>query len=187
MTFLSDAALERIGFGTLGSEVSVSDRASIYNPACIALGDHTRIDDFSILSAGPEGIEIGRFVHVACHCSIQGAGRIVLDDFAGLSSHSAIYSSTDDFSGGSMTGPTVDDRYRNVNTAAVIIGRHVIIGAGTVILPGVTIATGAAVGAQSLVVEDCEEFWLYGGIPARKLKQRRRDLLRLEQEFLRSP
>ncbi len=184
MTFLSEPALRAIGFRRLGADVKVSDRAAIYNPDRISIGDHARVDDFCILSAGSGGIKIDRFVHVACHCSIIGEGRIVLEEFAGLSSHSAIYSSTDDFSGRSLTGPLVDDRWRDVTTAPVTLGRHVIVGAGTVIVPGVTIGRGAAVGAQSLVVEDCEEFWLYAGVPARKRKERHRDLLRLEEEFL---
>jgi len=50
-------------------------------------------------------------------------------------------------------------------------------------LPGVTLAEGAAVGALSLVRADCQAFGVYGGTPAKLLRDRKRDLLELEREF----
>jgi galactoside O-acetyltransferase len=67
-----------------------------------------------------------------------------------------------------------------VSIAPVSIGRHVIIGSGSIILPGVTIAEGASIGALSLVKRDCESFTIYGGVPARRLGDRSRELLALE-------
>lgn len=45
------------------------------------------------------------------------------------------------------------------------------IGINSTILQGVTIGEGTVIGANSLVVEDCEPNSLYVGIPARKIKQ----------------
>ena len=52
-------------------------------------------------------------------------------------------------------------------TGPVVIGRDVMVGANTTILPGVTIADGAVVSAHSLVNSDVEGF--VGGVPARPL------------------
>jgi dTDP-4-amino-4,6-dideoxy-D-glucose acyltransferase len=68
----------------------------------------------------------------------------------------------------------------------VIIGKHVIVGSGSVILPGVTLEIGVAVGALSLVNKNCSEFSVYMGTPAKKIKERKRDLLELEKQFLNS-
>ncbi len=181
MPFLDVGRLENVGFKKVGREVKISDRCSIYNPQNISLGDFTRIDDYCILSAGKDGIDIGSYVHIACYCSLQGEGIIVLQDFVNLSSRIAIYSSSDDFSGESLTNPTIPDRYRNVISGPVIIERHVIIGAGSVVLPGVRIGTGAAIGAMSFVKTGCDPFGMYAGIPARKVKDRSRRLLELEK------
>lgn len=52
-------------------------------------------------------------------------------------------------------------------TGPVVIGRDVMVGANTTILPGVTIADGSVVSAHSLVNSDVEGF--VGGVPARPL------------------
>ena len=46
------------------------------------------------------------------------------------------------------------------------------IGAGSIILAGVTIRKGAVIAAGSVVNRDVEGFAIYGGIPAKKLKSR---------------
>lgn len=181
---LSQEALEQMGFAALGAGVSISDRASFYGAARIKLDDHVRIDDFCVISAGEGGVEIGQHVHVAVFTLLIGAGRIVLGDFANISSRVSIYSSSDDYSGASMTNPTVPDAYKCVHSAPVSIGRHVIIGSGSVILPGLTLEVGVAVGALSLVKSDCKAFGIYAGNPASRVRERKRDLLELERQFL---
>lgn len=52
-------------------------------------------------------------------------------------------------------------------TGPVVIGRDVMVGANTTILPGITIADGSVVSAHSLVNSDVEGF--VGGVPARPL------------------
>jgi galactoside O-acetyltransferase len=183
---LGRTELERMGFASLGQDVQLSDRAAIYGAGRIALGDHARIDDFCVLSAGEGGIAIGRHVHVAVFCSLIGAAGIELEDFAGLSARVSIYSSSDDYSGSALTNPTVPAEFAHVAHAPVRLGRHVIVGAGSVVLPGVTLHEGAAVGALSLVSRDAEAFTVYSGVPARRIGPRSRALLEVEQRFLAS-
>jgi acetyltransferase-like isoleucine patch superfamily enzyme len=184
MAFLSQEELVALGFKHLGRNVLISDKASIYGAANISIGDFSRIDDFCILSAGAGGIKLGRNVHIACFVSLIGHAAIEVQDFAGLSGRVAVYSSSDNFSGSVLTGPTVSSEYTDVKHKAVHIGRHVIIGAGTIILPGVTLQEGVSIGALSLVNRNCEAFKIYVGSPVRYVKERKRDLLALEQEYL---
>ena len=186
MAFLSRAQLDDMGFAKLGSNVHISDKASIYNPGGIVIGNNVRIDDFSVISAGEGGVEIGDYVHIAVFCSLIGAGRITLSDFVGVSSRVSVYSSNDDYTGAALTGPLVPNELRKVRSADVFFEKHVIVGAGSVILPGVTLKEGAAVGALSLVAKDCEEFTVYSGVPAKPLKVRKRNLKALELELLKS-
>ena len=184
MSIYTETELQDIGFAHCGRDVRISRKASIYNPGNITIGSHVRIDDFCVLSAGDGGIEICSYVHIAVYCSLIGAGNIKLEEFSGLSSRVTIYSSNDDYSGEFLTNPTVSKQFTNVSHKGVHIGRHVIVGSGSVILPGVELEQGVAIGALSLVQNRCEEFWIYQGVPARRIKERKRDLLALEVQFL---
>jgi galactoside O-acetyltransferase len=183
MAFLDRESILRMGFASVGGGVSISDKASFYNCGQISLGNNVRIDDFCVLSAGNGGISIGNWIHIAVYSSLIGSGAISLGDFANLSSKVAIYSSTDDFSGEWMTNPTVPAYLTGVVHSDVTIGRHVIIGAGSVVLPGVTLGDCVAVGALSLIKNDCEPFGIYAGTPARKIGERKRRILELEKKI----
>ncbi len=177
-------AIAKMGFKQVGKNVLLSEKSSYYNTSNIVILDNSRIDDFCIISAGVGGILIGRNVHIACYCSLIGSATITLDDFAGISSKTAIYSSNDDYSGEYLTGPTVPMQFRNVNQAPVRIGKHVIVGSGSVILPGVTINDISAVGALSVVNKDVLTGQVVGGTPAKFIKVRSTGLLNLEQQYL---
>lgn len=184
MAMLSREAIAQMGFASVGENVQISDRASFYGAARIAIGDDVRIDDFCVLSAGVIGINIGQHVHIGVYASLIGAGKILLSDFCNISSRVSIYSSNDDYSGATMTNPTVPVAYTGVTHADVFLGRHVIVGSGSVILPGVTLEEGVAVGALSLVNKSCTAFGIYSGNPAQRISERKRDLLELERVFL---
>lgn len=184
MAMLSPEAIKLMGFAHVGSNVMISERASIYAPSKISIGDNVRIDDFCVLSAGEGGIQIGNYVHIAVYSSLIGAGKITLSDFCNISSRVSIYSSNDDYSGVKMTNPTVPSQYTGVTHADVFLGKHVIIGSGSIILPGVTLEEGVAVGALSLVNKNCTAFNVYAGCPASQIKERKRDLLKLEQQLI---
>jgi acetyltransferase-like isoleucine patch superfamily enzyme len=183
MAFLSQSDVEKLGFRSVGWPVFLSDKASVHGAERISIGSYVRIDDFSVLSAGHGGIEIGSFIHVATGASLIGAELIHLGDFCNLSGRVSIYSSNDDYSGWTMTNPMVPEHLKNVDSRPVRIGRHVIIGAGTVVLPGVTISNGAAIGALSLVNKDVPDLEIHGGVPARYLGARSSSIFELEKKI----
>ena len=78
----------------------------------------------------------------------------------------------------------VPERYKKVSHDPVFLGKHVIVGSGSVILPGVTLHEGVAVGALSLVKCDCAAFGIYVGTPAKRVRARSRKLLDLEKQFM---
>jgi dTDP-4-amino-4,6-dideoxy-D-glucose acyltransferase len=184
MPYLSEDELLRLGLASCGRDVRISSRASLYRPELISIGDHVRIDDFCVLSAGAGGIVIGSYIHLGVFTSLIGAGRITLEDFVNVSSRVSIYSSNDDYSGTWMTSPVIPSEYTNVSSEHVSVGRHTIIGSGSVILPGVTLGTAVAIGALSLVNRSCDEFGVYGGVPAKRIGDRKRSLLEVERRFL---
>ena len=83
-----------------------------------------------------------------------------------------------------LTNPTIPSEYKREIRMPVHIGRHCIVGTHSVIFPGVTLSEGCSVGTLSLVLKTTEPWSVYVGIPARRIKERRRDLLELEKDYL---
>lgn len=182
MPFLSQQQLESMGFRSLGRNVRISDKAAIYNPEQIEIGDHSRIDDFCVVSGK---VSIGRNVHIAVFCNVAGGSEgITFEDFSGLAYGCHVFSQSDDYTGRTLTNPTVPAQFKREFKKAVRLGRHCIVGTNSLIFPGVILAEGCSVGAMSMVTKSTEEWGVYSGIPARRLKDRKRDLLVLEQAYL---
>lgn len=57
-------------------------------------------------------------------------------------------------------------------TKPTVIGDDVWIGAGSIIMSGVTIGDGAIIAAGSIVTKDVDPYCIYGGNPAKKIKDR---------------
>ena len=173
--------------GSVGENVSVNRSVIFYAPKNVHLGSNVRIDGYCILTAGSAGLIIDEHVHISAYCFLVGAGgKIHLQAFSGVASRSTLYAATDDFREGYLTGPTVPNKYRNVHGGDITLGRHGLIGAGSIVLPGVSIGEGAAVGAMSLVRKDVPPYAIVAGNPLRTLGHRSEDRLRqLELEFMR--
>ena len=174
--------LQHLGLKSVGRNVSLSRKASIYSPEDIVIGDNVRIDDFCILSGN---IVLRNYIHIAPYCGLfGGAYGIEMQDFSTLSSRCAVYALSDDYSGQAMTNPTIPNEYRNVSGGRVVFERHVIVGTGSTVLPGVTLHEGASVGSMTLVNRSLEAWSIYIGSPCRKLRDREKKLLEAERRFL---
>ncbi|MFC0414203.1 acyltransferase [Cytobacillus solani] len=184
MSFYTSEELKKIGFKNFGENIKISKKCSIYSPESIEIGNNVRIDDFCLLSGGEKGIKIGSNIHIAAFSAIYGEGGVLLEDFCTLSSRVILYSLTDDYSGLSMTNPTVPKEYTGVIKAPITISKHVIIGTNSTVLPNVVIGEGSAIGAHSLVTKNINSWGIYAGIPAKKIKDRSKVLLNKELKML---
>ncbi|NTZ71459.1 acyltransferase [Pseudomonas protegens] len=184
MAFLTETQLLDMGFKKLGKNVKISDKAAIYNCDRISIGDNTRIDDFCVISGT---VTLGRNVHIAIFCNVAGGEPgVTMEDFSGLAYGCQIFAQSDDYTGKTLTNPTVPAAYKNEAKAAINIGRHVIVGTSSLVLPGVDLAEGCAVGAMSMVTKSTEQWGIYFGIPAKRIKNRSQKLLELEAAYLAS-
>ena len=182
MAFYSLNELNNFGFKLLGKNVLISTRCAIYRPGEMEIGNNVRIDDFCLLSGK---IIIGNNVHIAAYCNISaGECSVTFDDFSGLAYGCHVFTGSDDYSGKTMTNPTVPLKYKGLKESDVFLGRHVIVGTNSVIFPGVYLAEGCAVGALSMVTKSTEPWYTYFGAPAKKLRRRSKKLLDLEKKYL---
>jgi len=180
-SFYSENELKDIGFYNYGTNILISRKVSIYGAEIIIIGDNVRIDDFCILSGK---INLGNYIHIAAYTALYGGDKgIVIQDFVNISSRASIYSISDDYSGETMTNPMIPDKFKNVQSEEVIIERHVIIGSGCVILPGIVLREGSSFGAMTLINRSSEPWSINAGIPFNKIKDRSKNLLNLEKDF----
>jgi acetyltransferase-like isoleucine patch superfamily enzyme len=180
--YYTKAELEKVGFKSLGQNVSISRTTRIYLPEYMSIGDNSMVDDFCVLSGN---LEIGRNVHIAHGCRVIGGREgIGMADFSGLAFGVTIFAQSDDYGGNALTNPTVPMKFRKITRARVELGRHVIIGTSSVVFPGVICGEGSSVGSFSMVTKSTEPWSIYFGIPAKKIKARCRNMLELETEYL---
>jgi galactoside O-acetyltransferase len=171
-------------FASIGTNVRIDPDARIFCPDYVSIGSNVRIDSGVILSAS-HPIIIGDYVHLAAGAKIfASGGEVLISDFAAISADAKIYSASDDYVSGSLTNPTVPEEFKDLQTGTVRLMPHAIVGAGSVILPGVTMGFGSAAGALSLIRSNVPEGVVVAGIPARKIAERNLDRLReLEAAF----
>jgi galactoside O-acetyltransferase len=91
----------------------------------------------------------------------------------------------DDYISG-IGSPTIPFEFKgNVTYGKIHLSELTIVGSNSVILPNVTLGEGSALGALSLANSDIQRWWLYAGIPAKKIKKRKKNyILKQKKEFL---
>ena len=176
--------LRSLGFAHLGDNVMVARNCTIVGLGNIYIGDNVRIDGMTTIAAAQGHCRIGRNIHIGGGGHLACAGGLDIEDFCNLSQGVKIYTISDDYSGAAMTNPTVPAAFTNVTRAPVTLHRHVIVGSGSVVLPGVTLGEGVAVGALSLVTRSQDPWTICAGSPARRIRDRSRALLELEQAYI---
>lgn len=181
--YLSIDKLIKMGIKILGNNIKVSKLARIYNPTNLTLHSNIRIDDFTILS-GKGKINIGNYVHIGSHSFISSYENITLQDYSGISSGVKLFGSSDDYSGNFMTNPTIPSEFLGTKTGNIELEKHVIIGAGSIVLPNIIIKEGTAIGCLSLINKTTEPWKIYAGNPGKIIKDRNKNCLTLEKKFL---
>jgi acetyltransferase-like isoleucine patch superfamily enzyme len=182
MAWLNEEQLQELSFRKLGKNVKISDKASLYDTHLMEIGDNSRIDDFCVISGR---VVLGRNVHIAVFCNVAGGSEgVTLEDFSGLAYGCHVFSQSDDYSGASLTNPTIPTEFKKEKKEKVQIGKHCIVGTNSIILPGVAMGEGSSLGAMSMLTKSCEPWSIYFGIPAKKLKNRKQTLLEMEKLYL---
>ncbi len=183
--YYNEEELAGFGFKSIGTNVKIAKNCTIIGLSNISIGSNIRIDGNTTIIVPATGwLEIGSYIHIGGYCFLSAGNGITLKDFSGLSQGVRIYSRSDDYSGMYLCNPTVPEKFTNITGGAVTLNKHVVIGSGTVIMPKVTIGEGSAVGAQSLVTLSLNPWGVFFGCPVKRIKDRSRQLLELEEELV---
>lgn len=175
--------LKKFGFKKVGKNVKIAKNCTILGLKNISFGNDIRIDSNVVIAATKGYLKLGSYIHIGVGSYLNCEGGITLSNFSGLSQNVHVYSSSGDFSGNSLNHPTVPKKYQISKIAPVILKEHVVVGTGSVILPGVTIGNGTSIGALTFVPLSLKEWGVYFGIPARKIEERSKKVLEIEKKF----
>jgi acetyltransferase-like isoleucine patch superfamily enzyme len=134
----------------MGEGVRIGQSVRIRHPERVSIDDGTIIDDFAYISCGAT---IGKNCHISAHSTISGGdAHFYMGDRSTLSSHCSVHCSSSDYRKKSMDLPSVPEEQRyGGRTEDVTIGKEVVVGAHSCILPGAILPDGSAFGAYSLI------------------------------------
>lgn len=113
-------------------------------------------------------IKVGKNFGVNSGTYINGVGEIEIGNYVLLGNNVTISSGVHPIEGDT---PTIFER--KTIPKKIIIEDDVWIGAGAIIMPGVKLAKGTVVGANSIVTKDTEEYSVVIGSPAKMIRKRR--------------
>jgi putative colanic acid biosynthesis acetyltransferase WcaF len=114
----------------------------------------------------PKQLSIGDRCVVAERCVLDARGGITLEDDVVLASDVQLRTADHD-----PSAPDFTARFR-----PIVVRRYAWLGTRCLLLGGVTIGYGGVVAAHALAVEDVPEYTVVGGVPAKPIAQRSRDL-----------
>ena len=143
-------------------------RAFLYkNVFLMKIGKGTKIRGFVELIA-PWNIEIGNNSMLGQECKLDGRKGLYIGNNVNISDCTAIWTEQHDIN---------DENFAcNDKGGKVTIKDRVWLGFRTIVLPKVNINEGVVLASGAIATKDCEEFSLYAGIPAKKIKDRTKNL-----------
>ena len=118
----------------------ISDTVFFYHPESIKISDNVFVWHYTILDGTGIGAWVGIFTH-SSHFAIRLYGRHYQE--------------------------VPESEKKGYPVAPVRIGKYVFVGAGSKILPGVSLGDGALISAGSLVNRDVRDFDVVAGNPAK--------------------
>ncbi len=164
-----------------GKNVIIGKTVRIRYPELVEIGDNVIIDDFTYISTS---LYIAGDVHISAGAKLIGGrnAAITFGQFSTLAPNVVLSAGSDDYLAG-MATPLVPTELKGDSViGAIEIGRHCIVGAGSVVLPNVIFGEGASLGALSLAKHNLAPWELYAGVPAKRIKSRNKmRILELEK------
>ncbi len=181
-------------FRKVGRGVVFGRNITLRHPHKISIGSNCFIDDNVVLDAkGKEnhGLELGENVYVGRNTILScKEGSIWIDDYCNISANCTLLSETEIklgkfcflaghcylVAGGnhSFVDPDKPIMFQpSISKGGIAVGEDVWLGAGVIVLDGVTIGRGSVIGAGAVVTKSLPEFSIAVGSPAQRVRDRR--------------
>ena len=137
-------------------------RLLVYQLAGVKIGRGSRIH-MGAKFFNPSGITIGDDTIIGDHCFLDGRAPLKIGNHIAIASQVLIYNSEHN-----IHSPNFE-----ATEEPVTIDDYVFVGARATILPGIKIGKGAVVAAGAVVTKDVPPMIMVGGVPAKKIGERK--------------
>ena len=168
----------------LGKNSIIGKTVRIRYPELVSIGDNCIIDDFTYISTQ---LTLENYSHISSGCKFIGGKKssVTMDLLSTTAPNVVLAAGNDDYVSG-IGSPLVPNEFKGNSVYGQIhLNELTIIGSNSVILPNVSVGEGSTLGALSLANQDMESWSVYAGIPAKKIKNRKKDeILKLRDKFL---
>ena len=183
---------------SLGRNVTFGVGVQIAGPGYVSVGDNARLDDYTVVLAGPPGdspyltyrenpdfdgsvghVRIGENCHIAPHVTLQGHGGLSIGDNTGVASGSRIYTMSHHHTdlGGRAPAGTVFKfssqspiEEQTLISSPVVLGASCAVGLNSVVLPGASLGHGSWLGTLSVLAGKVPPNVVATGNPARVVR-----------------
>lgn len=116
----------------------------------------------------PNNIRIGKDTIIGDHAFLDGRASLTIGDHVDIASSVMIYNSEHN----------LESEEFKAREESVEIGDYVFVGPRSIILPGVKIGKGAVVAAGAVVTKDVGDYEIVGGVPAKRIGERKKKNLK---------
>jgi acetyltransferase-like isoleucine patch superfamily enzyme len=152
----------------VGAKTFLGARCMVERPGGVALGERVVLEAEVYLKLVDDAaaLQIGSHTFLGRGVELDVAGRVRIGEHTLIAPRCFIT----DHAHGTAPGLRIDQQPCAMRE--VLIGSDVWLGAGSMVLPGVSIGDGAVVGAGSVVTGDVAPMTVVAGAPARFLRNR---------------
>lgn len=166
--------LYQLSLGSVGKSCLFDVGLRVVGHDAIHVGEYTWLDAYCSLNAMFGPLRIGKRVHMAPGVIVHaGEEGIEIGDYVAIGANTQIWGHSEVAKDGKrMSGPMIPWRYKAYGSAQVVISKDAFLGAGSIILPGITVGEGAVVGAGSIPTRDVPPWRIVFGAPARVVGKR---------------
>jgi acetyltransferase-like isoleucine patch superfamily enzyme len=163
--------VDRSQFARLGSDVVIEPGVLVFHPETIEVGDGVYVGHNAILKGYYRSkFFIGSHTWIGQSVFLHSAGGLRIGRAVGIGPTVKVFTSSHD-GDGRLEVPVL---FTALQFGAVVLEDGCDIGIGSIVLPGVTVGEGAIIGAGSVVTHNIPPYEVWAGVPARKLRNRRR-------------
>lgn len=177
-------------FKACGENVVIDAGVSIEHPELMHVGDNvhffpncfvqgsaerfvieSNVDFYptTYISLGGGFVEIGHHTHFAPGCALYGHGGLKIGPYCNIAAHCVLATVGHD--------PLIRDQPMALAPPCkgpITLEEDIWLGANVTVTSNVTIAKGCIIGANAVVNRNTEPFGLYVGVPARRLRDRKK-------------